>query len=71
VLVCPTAKIVQFLKTGKALDAGLAAHLYVSVTRAEQSVAFVIDSPGSCGFPYWSPTEPLAQVKPAPEVEDF
>lgn len=55
VLICPTDKITKHLKTGTALDQGLAAHLYVSVTRAEQSVAFVIDSPGACAYPYWSP----------------
>lgn len=54
VLICPTAKIAQLLRSGKMLDSGLAAHLYVAVTRAEQSVAFILDTPGSCEHPYWS-----------------
>lgn len=56
VLVFPTAKIANLLCAGTVLDQQLAASLYVAVTRAEQSVAFILDEPGSCLFPYWTPS---------------
>ncbi len=54
VLIWPTGNIKKLLKKGTPLDDGPATHLYVAVTRARQSVAFVLDSPGQCTFPHWS-----------------
>jgi superfamily I DNA/RNA helicase len=56
VLIFPTEKIKGFFTSGTMLDPQLAAHLYVGVTRAEQSVAIVMDSAGGCVFPFWNPT---------------
>lgn len=55
VLVCPTARIESFLKTGRPLDDQQAADFYVAITRAEQSVAIVLDEPGSSRFEVWKP----------------
>lgn len=58
VLLWPTANIEKLLKQRKMLDVGPATHLYVAVTRARQSIAFVLDSPGDCEFPCWDPGQP-------------
>jgi DNA helicase II / ATP-dependent DNA helicase PcrA len=55
VLILPTAGIVDFVRRGLPLDAGPAASFYVAVTRAEQSVAIVIDNGGKSELPYWGP----------------
>ncbi|KJR10092.1 hypothetical protein UG54_02185 [Gordonia sihwensis] len=54
VLIFPTGAIKKFLTTGVGLDDKQAARFYVAITRAEQSVAFVVDKPGACTYPYWS-----------------
>ncbi|UXZ57968.1 UvrD-helicase domain-containing protein [Curtobacterium sp. Arg-1] len=57
VLIFPTEKMRKLLQKGEPLEPLTAAKLYVGVTRAEQSVAFVLDRPGQCAHPYWSPPE--------------
>jgi DNA helicase II / ATP-dependent DNA helicase PcrA len=56
VLVVPTSGIANFIQKGLMLEAGPAANFYVAVTRAEQSVAIVVDDPGDSRIPYWRPT---------------
>lgn len=58
VLVFPTAKMEKLLQQGRALEDSAAAHLYVAVTRAEQSVAFAISDAGHSKYKYWSPHRP-------------
>lgn len=58
VLVWPTAKINGLITKEKALAPPDAALLYVAVTRAEQSVAFVVDKPGKSNIPYWVKSTP-------------
>lgn len=55
VLVYPTKEIEKFLKSGKRLEPRAATELYVAVTRAEQSVALVLDVPGESQLTYWVP----------------
>jgi superfamily I DNA/RNA helicase len=55
VLIVPTGGITEFIRSGKHLKPISAARLYVAVTRAEQSVAIVIDDPGKSTLPYWDP----------------
>lgn len=55
VLVVPTDGIQQFVKSGKVLAPVSAARFYVAVTRAEQSVAIVLDDPGGSCLPWWHP----------------
>ncbi|WP_417787889.1 ATP-dependent helicase [Stutzerimonas xanthomarina] len=57
VLIYPTGPIGKFISKGEPLKPLSAADFYVAVTRAEQSVAIVIDKPGASILPYWSPTE--------------
>lgn len=57
VLIWPTGKINDPIAKDKALESP-AALLYVAVTRAEQSVAFVIDKPGNSDIPYWVKSVP-------------
>ena len=52
VLVWPTDKIRKMLTEGAPLDERRASELYVAVTRAEQSVGFVIDDPGQSTLRY-------------------
>jgi superfamily I DNA/RNA helicase len=54
VLIWPTGNIERLLRSGTPLATGPATHLYVAVTRARQSVAFVLDSVGRCEFREWS-----------------
>lgn len=56
VLIYPTGEVKKLLQKGTPLEEVRAAYLYVAVTRARQSVAFILDSPKTCNFPYWSPT---------------
>jgi len=56
VLIVPTVKMRELLQKGVPLGDLTAAKLYVGVTRAEQSVAFVLDHPGGSTHPYWFPT---------------
>lgn len=53
VLIFPTDKMQKLLQTGKPLEDLTAAKLYVGVTRAQQSVAFVLDRAGNSQHPYW------------------
>ncbi len=53
VLVWPTAPIVKRITKGLQLEGRSACDLYVAVTRARQSVAFVMDQAGSSEIPFW------------------
>jgi DNA helicase-2/ATP-dependent DNA helicase PcrA len=55
VLIFPTEAIGDFMRSGTRLEDMQAARFYVAVTRAEQSVAVVLDKCGSSPFGYWSP----------------
>jgi DNA helicase-2/ATP-dependent DNA helicase PcrA len=55
ILIVPTANITRFVQSKKYLDPVPAAKFYVAVTRAEQSVAIVINDPGESQLPYWNP----------------
>lgn len=56
VLIHPTGPVTRLLRQGLTLESQQAAKLYVAVTRAKYSVAFVVDAPGSCLFPCWTPS---------------
>lgn len=53
VLIYPTGPIEAFLATGKELAPKSACGLYVGVTRARHSVAFVVKDPGRTKLPVW------------------
>lgn len=55
VLIAPTKNIEGFLKKNVHLEATSAAAFYVAVTRAKQSLAFILDRPGVSGLPIWVP----------------
>ncbi|PYY80201.1 ATP-dependent helicase [Pseudomonas sp. TKO26] len=55
VLIYPTDPIGKFISKGEYLLPLSAADFYVAVTRAEQSVAIVLDKPGASQIPYWHP----------------
>jgi DNA helicase II / ATP-dependent DNA helicase PcrA len=55
VLIFPTQPISNFLSKGTTLTASQSARFYVAATRAEQSVAIILDKPGECSYPYWLP----------------
>lgn len=55
VLIFPTKAIADFLTFRTQLEDKQAARFYVAVTRAEQSVAVVIDQWGKSAIEYWSP----------------
>ncbi|GGJ47565.1 hypothetical protein [Pseudomonas avellanae] len=55
VLIYPTDPIGKFISKGAYLVPLSAADFYVAVTRAEQSVAIVLDKPGASQIPYWHP----------------
>lgn len=55
VLIVPTAGITEFIQKGRYLEPFPASKFYVAVTRAEQSVAIVVDDPGKSNLPYWMP----------------
>ena len=54
VLIAPTKPIVHYLRNGKRLEDLAACALYVAVTRARFSVAFVSDLGEKLGLPVWS-----------------
>jgi hypothetical protein len=58
VLIYPTAPIIKFLKSGTPLKPKPSCGLYVAITRARHSVAFVVDDPDSVDLPRWKPTSP-------------
>lgn len=53
VLIFPTAEQIKLLQHGTPLELQRAAYLYVAITRARQSVAFILDDPGESPHPYW------------------
>lgn len=55
VLICPTGAIEALIQRGKALEAQQAAKFYVAITRAEQSVAIILEHGGESAFEYWEP----------------
>lgn len=55
VLIAPTRPMLDFLIRGTKLEALAACSLYVGVTRARFSVAFVSDRADKLGLPLWSP----------------
>lgn len=55
VLIYPTQAMGNFIQKGSPLEAQQAARFYVAVTRAEQSVAIVLKTPGLSNLPYWEP----------------
>jgi hypothetical protein len=57
VLIAPTSPITDFIRSGVSMQPLAASSFYVAVTRAEQSVAIVLDDPGNSNLPYWSPSE--------------
>lgn len=57
VLIYPTDPIGKFISKGESLKPLSAADFYVAVTRAEQSVAIVLDKPGASTLPIWSPSD--------------
>ncbi|HCT5508991.1 TPA: UvrD-helicase domain-containing protein [Pseudomonas aeruginosa] len=57
VLIYPTGPIGKFISKGEYLVPLSAADFYVAVTRAEQSVAIILDKPGASKLPYWSPSD--------------
>lgn len=59
VLIFPSDPIKKFLKTGAALAEQSACGLYVGVTRAVHSVAFVVEEPEATSLPVWLPTPRL------------
>lgn len=62
VLIVPTAPIAKFIASGAYLEANSASSFYVAVTRAEQSVAIVLDKAGSSSLPFWNPTAARQEV---------
>lgn len=55
VLIAPTSPISDFIRKGASMEPLSASSFYVAVTRAEQSVAIVLDDPGDSSLPYWTP----------------
>ena len=55
VLIYPTGPITKLITHCKALEPQQAARFYVAVTRAEQSVAIVLQHGGDSGLTYWTP----------------
>lgn len=62
VLIHPTGDMEKLLQKGRRLEEQAAAYLYVAVTRAKQSVAFILDDPGDCKLSYWSPPDRVAEA---------
>ncbi|MFE4503468.1 UvrD-helicase domain-containing protein [Rhodococcus sp. NPDC056743] len=54
VIIYPTKSITAFLTKGTKLKPKTACGLYVAVTRAKHSVAFVVPSPAATGLTSWS-----------------
>lgn len=55
VLIGPTDNVIKFLRLGTPLEETPACSLYVAVTRARASVAFVHDKPELLRLPIWQP----------------
>lgn len=56
VLIAPTGGQLAFLRQGTQLDDTPCCSLYVAITRARHSVAFVVDDPASLELPIWTRT---------------
>ena len=54
VIIYPTKSITAFLPKGTKLKPKTACGLYVAVTRAKHSVAFVVPIPAATGLTSWS-----------------
>lgn len=55
VLIAPTDNIAKFIQLGAVMEPMAASTFYVAVTRAEQSVAIILDKPGKSTLTYWMP----------------
>jgi DNA helicase II / ATP-dependent DNA helicase PcrA len=55
VLIGPTTGMINFLRRGKPMGETPSCSLYVAVTRARFSVAFVADNPALLGLTVWTP----------------
>lgn len=55
VLLAPTGDFEKFIKGGVEVTGTTASKFYVGVTRARQSVALIVDKPGSSTLPCWTP----------------
>ncbi len=54
VLIWPTAAVLEFLRRGTRLEPTPCCSLYVAVTRARASVAFVVEQPERLSLPVWT-----------------
>lgn len=63
VLIRPTDQMARLLKSATPLEQQQAAYLYVAVTRARQSVAFILDDPGDSSLPYWTAPASDAEIE--------
>lgn len=61
VLIAPTSPIIKFIRSGTNMEPIAASSFYVAVTRAEQSVAILLDDPGESKLPYWTPPLGIGQ----------
>jgi hypothetical protein len=57
VLIYPTIGMTNFLRNGRAMAATPSCSLYVAVTRARFSVAFIADNPAGLGLTVWTPED--------------
>lgn len=70
VLIHPTAPMKALLQKGEKLEDRAASALYVAVTRARQSVAFILDSPGLSSLPQWTPQTSREDLGPHSYTEN-
>jgi len=68
VLIVPTDPIARFIASGMHLKANSASSFYVAVTRAQQSVAIVLEKVGTSSLPIWNPSSVATEagMTPAP-----
>lgn len=62
VLIWPTKRVEDYLRKGTQLDSYAACELYVAITRARQSVAFVVPTTDGYSLPVWSPALSLGRT---------
>lgn len=55
VAIAPTGTVIDFIANGRVLAEKSACQLYVGVTRAEQTVAFILPNPARLPLPQWKP----------------
>jgi superfamily I DNA/RNA helicase len=60
VCILPTEHVLKYLNGKMKLSRQQAAELYVAVTRAEQSVAFILENPKGCNIAVWNPNGSVA-----------